>query len=93
MSPTEDDCGFSHTEFQALNKRVDGLEGGLAENTAMTSKIGTNVDELLNVFQSWVGAMHVLETLGRVAKPLSYIFGIGAAIAAAWASIRSGGHT
>ena len=45
---------------------------------------------MLEVFESWKGAMRVMEMLGKLAKPLGYIVGFGASVAAFWASMKSG---
>ena len=62
----------------------------LAENTATIQEIKTDTAEMLTVFKSWQGAMKVMEMLGKLAKPLGYIVGLGASVAAFWASMKSG---
>lgn len=62
----------------------------LAENNETIHKIKTNTADMLEVFESWKGAMRVMEMLGKLAKPLGYIVGFGASVAAFWASMKSG---
>ena len=62
----------------------------LAENTETINEIKTNTADMLEVFESWKGAMRVMEMLGKLAKPLGYIVGFGASVAAFWASMKSG---
>ena len=62
----------------------------LAENTETIKEIKTDTADMLEVFDSWKGAMRVMEMLGKLAKPLGYIVGFGASVAAFWASMKSG---
>ncbi len=62
----------------------------LAENTETIKQIKTDTADMLDVFESWKGAMKSLELIGKLAKPLGYIVGLGASIAALWAAMESG---
>lgn len=62
----------------------------LAENTNATKRIEANTAEMLDVFESWKGAMKVLTWIGKAAKPIGYVVGLGVSIAAFWTSIKSG---
>ncbi len=62
----------------------------LAENTETINEIKTDTADMLEVFESWKGAMRVMEMFGKLAKPLGYIVGFGASVAAFWASMKSG---
>lgn len=62
----------------------------LAENNETIKQIKTDTADMLKVFESWKGAMRVMEMLGKLAKPLGYIVGLGASIAAFWTAIKSG---
>ena len=62
----------------------------LAENTETIKEIKTDTADMLEVFESWKGAMRVMEMIGKLAKPLGYIVGLGASIAAFWAAMKSG---
>ena len=62
----------------------------LAENAETIKEIKTDTADMLEVFESWKGAMRVMEMLGKLAKPLGYIVGFGASVAAFWASMKSG---
>ena len=64
----------------------------LAENTNATKRIEANTAELLDVFESWKGAMKVLNWIGKAAKPIGYVVGLGASIAAFWAALKGGVH-
>lgn len=62
----------------------------LAENTATIQEIKTDTAEMLTVFKSWQGAMKVMDMIGSLAKPLGYIVGFGASVAAFWTAMKSG---
>lgn len=62
----------------------------LAENTNATNRIEANTAEMLDVFESWKGAMKVLTWIGKAAKPLGYLVGLGASLAAFWAALKGG---
>ena len=62
----------------------------LAENTETIKEIKTDTADMLEVFESWKGAMRVMEMIGKLAKPLGYIVGFGASVAAFWTSMKSG---
>ena len=62
----------------------------LAENAATIQEIKTDTAEMLTVFKSWQGAMKVMDMIGKLAKPLGYIVGLGASIAAFWTAMKIG---
>lgn len=62
----------------------------LTQNTATTDQVQTNTKELLEVFDSWKGAMRVLEMLGKAAKPLGYIVMLCTALFGAVTAVKSG---
>jgi len=64
----------------------------LKENTDDTKAIKADTAELLEAFRSFKGAMKVLEWIGKAAKPMGYVVGLGASIAAFWTAMKSGVH-
>ena len=62
----------------------------LKENTDDTKAIKADTAELLEAFRSFKGAMKVLEWIGKAAKPIGYIAGLCASVAAFWAAMKSG---
>ncbi len=93
-----------HDELAEEDKRMDSLTDEvtaikleqaqfrveLAENTNATKRIEANTAEMLDVFESWKGAMKVLNWIGKAAKPIGYVVGLGASIAAFWAALKAG---
>lgn len=71
---------LEQTEFRFL----------LKENTDATKRIEANTAEMLDVFDSFKGAMKVLNWIGKAAKPMGYVVGLCASIAAFWAALKGG---
>jgi len=95
-----------HEELAQGDKRMDSLADEeaaikleqaqfrveLAENTNATKRIEAHTAEMLDVFESWKGAMKVLTWIGKAAKPLGYVIGFCASVAALWTAMKSGVH-
>lgn len=84
-------------EFHLLERlhgwaaRMDKLERGLAENTAATARVETNTAAIVEAFESLRGAMNVLQGIGKIARPLSYIAMAGSAIVGLFYAVKGGG--
>ena len=101
---TEDFRDYVAKELRAGDRRMDEIVKTvsqiqaeqasakvlLAANTETIAQIKTDTAEMLGVFESWKGAMKVMEMIGKLAKPLGYIVGFGASMAAFWAAMKSG---
>lgn len=77
--------------LQHVHDRLSRVEVGLAENTKLTKDVQSSVSDLVDVLNALRGAFKVLETLGKIAKPVGYV---AASIAAVWGAIlaiKSGG--
>ena len=81
MSPVE-----AHLQEQITTMALDvrNLKVGLADNSAVTDRIDTNTQELLEVFGAFKGAWKVLDVIGKLAKPVSFIVAFFSAAALAW---------
>lgn len=77
-------------EVGAIKLEIADSRDLLSDNSAATARVEQNTAEMLAVFESWRGAMKVMEMIGRLAKPLGYIVGLGASVAAFWAAMKSG---
>lgn len=62
----------------------------LAENTETINEIKTDTADMLEVFESWKGAMRVIEMIGKLARPLGYIAALIAAVVGIWNAMKSG---
>lgn len=100
---TEDFQEFVEEELGRGKDRMDTMDGRitdlkdqlqsneelLAANTAATNQINANTKELVEAFESWKGAMQVLEWIGRIAKPVAAIIGVVSACMAVYAAWRA----
>lgn len=69
-------------------ERMTRIEDGLAANTAATEAIRVSTAELVEVFRAMQGAFKVLNWLGRLARPMSYIVALAAAGVGLWSAIK-----
>ena len=91
-------------ELRVYDKRMDELVGKvnaieqdqaaakalLKENTEAINAIKRDTADMLATFESWRGAMRVLEAIGKFAKPVGYIVGMFASVAAFYTALKSG---
>lgn len=101
---TEEFHSYVTNELRAGDRRMDEIVNTVAQiqaeqasaktllaaNTETIAQIKTDTAEMLGVFESWKGAMKVMDMIGKLAKPLGYIVGLGASMAAFWAAMKSG---
>lgn len=81
--------------FDTINARLDEgdqrmarMEGQMAENTAITRRVDTNTAAIVEAFQTLQGAFKVLETLGKLAKPLAWIGALGVTVYGFWTHVK-----
>ena len=74
----------------AIQVEQAGAKVLLAENTETINEIKTDTADMLEVFESWKGAMRVMEMIGKLAKPLGYIAALIAAVVGIWNAMKSG---
>lgn len=70
--------------------RMNKLNDDIAENTRITSEIKRDTADLITAFESVKGAFRVLELVGSLARPLSYITMFIGAVAGLWYTIKGG---
>lgn len=76
------------SRLDAMAARIALIERDQTEIKTLVKDVAKNTGEMLEVFESWRGAMRALEWIGRAAKPIVYIVGlIGGAVV--W--IKTGG--
>ena len=77
-------------KVNAIEKDQSAAKALLKENTEAINAIKSDTADMLATFESWRGAMRVLEAIGRFAKPVSYIVGLVASVAAFYTAVKSG---
>lgn len=76
-------------KINAIEVEQAAAKIALLKNTETTDKVEANTSEMLEVFQSWKGAMRALEMIGKLAKPLGYIASLCAGVVGIWAAIKA----
>lgn len=74
------------------DSRFDALDIQMKNNTALTKRTSEDTTEMLEFFRDMKGAFKVFNMVGKLAKPLAAIIGLGAAIVGMWVAIKSGIH-
>ena len=77
-------------KVNAIEQDQAAAKALLKENTEAINAIKSDTADMLATFESWRGAMRVLEAIGRLARPVSYIVGLVASIAAFYTAVKSG---
>lgn len=73
-----------------IEDNAETLRAELADNTKATKAVADATSELVELFQSFKGAIKVLNWLGKLAKPMAYIVGLSTACLGFWAALK--GH-
>jgi hypothetical protein len=86
-----DSSWFEQVEKQIGQLQTDFglLKDDLLENTRTTKKVEANTAGVVEAFQAAAGAFKVLETIGKLAKPLLWIGTIATAVATFWNSWKA----
>jgi len=81
--------------IKSLRDRVVQMEQEMAQaaeatarNTASIETIRQNTQDIVDTFQALAGGFKVLQGLGKVARPLAYLVGLGTAIITAYSAWR-----
>ena len=87
----------SDTKLEEMSTRITGLETShtemkqaISENTTITKQIADSTSGLVEAWAAISGGLKVLNFLGKVAKWVTYIAGMIAAVYTAW-HLRDGG--
>lgn len=80
---------FSDDYFwkETFRRKLDSFEVHLASNTEATVRIESSTQELVELLNSWRGAMKVMNFIGKLAKPITATTALGASLVALWFSI------
>lgn len=76
-------------QLSAGEKRMNGLDSRIAENTRLTQELKADTGELLDIFKSIKGGIRVIGWIGAAAKWVGGLLGAALAI---WAFIQSITH-
>lgn len=79
------------SRLDAGDKRMNGLDEAIKENTVITAGVKADTAELVDFFNSMKSAFRVLNWIGSVAKPISYIAMLVSAVGGVFVLFKSGG--
>ena len=83
------------TTLQQINQKFDngsvrmaGIERELTATRKELHELKQQLADLLEFFEAMRGAFKVLNWLGKLARPMAAIVGLGLALTAAWNAVR-----
>lgn len=74
--------------LDAGDERMTRIEGELVTNTKSVQLLVASTAELVEFFAAMKGLFKVLNWIGNIAKPLGFVVGLAASIAALWQASR-----
>jgi hypothetical protein len=78
----------SKQQMEALSSSMAENTLSTAENTAATKQLQSDTSELVDLMKSLKGAFKVIDMLGKLAKPLGYIFLVVTAAIGFWTALK-----
>lgn len=79
---------YAGERFAAQTSRMDSIEAKIDLQAAATNRMETSTAGIVELMESWAGAMRTIELTGKVLKPLSLIVGFITAIIGLVAAVR-----
>ncbi len=76
---------------QTITAQLEAGDVRMARIESDLSALREQIAELLEYLAAMKGALKVLGWIGKLAKPLAYIVGLGTACISFWAAIKGGG--
>lgn len=80
MPPNEDWYNLVETQIKTLQEQFKALQEQLADNTTSTKNVEVNTAGVVAAFKAAEGAFRVLETIGKISKPLLWIGGVATVV-------------
>jgi hypothetical protein len=77
-------------KLRAQEERMDAHEVALQANTEATARVEANTAGIVDMLNSWEGAMKTIAAIGKFLRPITYIIAFCTAAAGLWAKYR--GH-
>lgn len=68
-------------KLDELELRLSALESNVDNHAEQLTRIEKNTADLIDTFQAFQGAWKVLNWIGKLAKPIAVVSGVGAAVA------------
>ena len=83
-------CKVTREEFDQLSKRLERISLNLNRIEARLDQMETDTTEMVSMFTALQGGFRVLQMIGHLAKPFTYISAAIVAIGAVWSKFKGG---
>jgi hypothetical protein len=80
---------YAKERFEEQATRIGRVESKLDANTAATTRVEESTAGIVDMMNSWAGAMKTIERIGKALKPLTWIVGFCTAVLGLWATLRA----
>jgi hypothetical protein len=85
MSPPPDSWyALVERQIMDLQASYGELDKALERNTEATLRVEKNTEGVVEMFTAAAGAFRVLETIGKIAKPIAIIVGLFSGLGTLW---------
>lgn len=74
--------------FESQAKRIGEIDAKIDTNARATQRLEDSTAGIVELMNSWAGAMKTIEATGKVLKPLTWIVGFFSALIGLWAALR-----
>lgn len=78
---------YAGERFAAQASRMDAIEAKIDLQAAATRRVENSTTGIVEIMESWAGAMKTIERGAKVLKPLSWIIGFFTALIGLWAAL------
>lgn len=75
-------------QLEALTEHASEMDARIVENTKVTKAIADSTKELVDIMNSFRGAMSAMDIIGKFLKPFAFISSISLATITAWFTFK-----
>lgn len=80
---------YASERFAAQETRMGEMDAKLDATAAATDEIKASTADIVDLMNSWRGAMKTIDGVGKVLRPLTWIVGFCTALLGLWAALRA----
>lgn len=91
-------CQANNSDIDIATGKPSHNSGGIAWRSYASDKLIANAEAIerveastagiVDMMQTWTGAMRTIDAVGKVLRPITYIIGFITALVALWAALR-----
>lgn len=79
---------YAGERFAAQASRMDAIEGKIDQQAEATKRVEASTADIVELMESWAGAVKTIERIGKALKPISWIIGFATAVIGLFAAVR-----